>query len=89
MRPGEKLYEELLIDCATSRPTKHPKIFAARESKMRWLDLKPQLKTLLKEASLNDYDGIMTQLKALVPEYSPKSNQLSAVSFQPSPLTTQ
>ncbi len=75
LRPGEKLYEELLIDSATSRPTKHPKIFAAREAKMRWLDLKPQLETLLNKAELNDYDGIIAQLKALVPEYCAAFNR--------------
>ncbi|HEX4916930.1 MAG TPA: nucleoside-diphosphate sugar epimerase/dehydratase [Limnobacter sp.] len=31
LRPGEKLYEELLIDNSTAQPTVHPKIMAANE----------------------------------------------------------
>lgn len=30
MRPGEKLYEELLVNTEGTRPTEHPQVFAAR-----------------------------------------------------------
>ena len=33
MRPGEKLYEELLVTTEGTRPTEHPQVFAARSPK--------------------------------------------------------
>ena len=36
LRPGEKIYEELLIDCDAAIKTGHPKIFCAREAKLAW-----------------------------------------------------
>ena len=45
LRPGEKLYEELLID-AESQPTKHPLIFRAQERSLSPEILWPQLKAL-------------------------------------------
>jgi FlaA1/EpsC-like NDP-sugar epimerase len=71
LRPGEKLYEELLIDGDNINPTKHPRIFSANESKISWEQLKPRLGTLLEKARLNDYEGLILELKRLVPEYQP------------------
>jgi len=39
LRPGEKLYEELLIG-ENSQPTKHPRIRMAHETMMRWEQLR-------------------------------------------------
>ena len=48
LRPGEKLYEELLVD-AKSEPTAHPLIFRANEKSIQYEILLPQLNDL-KEA---------------------------------------
>ncbi len=45
MRPGEKLYEELLID-DSALPTRHPKIWRANERDIPWEELKPLLLAL-------------------------------------------
>ena len=45
LRPGEKLYEELLID-ATSRKTSHPKIYSAQESFLTKRELNKALKDI-------------------------------------------
>lgn len=74
LRPGEKLYEELLIDTSNSQPTKHPKIFCAREYKKSWKLLEQPLGTLLAEARFNNHYGIVAQLKDLIPEYQPKTD---------------
>ncbi len=76
LRPGEKLYEELLIDRANVTPTRHPKIFCAHESKMRWEVLQPLLEGLLAKARRDDRTGIIGELQNLVPEYKPTIFQL-------------
>ncbi|MEM1367022.1 MAG: nucleoside-diphosphate sugar epimerase/dehydratase [Cyanobacteria bacterium P01_H01_bin.15] len=76
LRPGEKLYEELLIDGKSSQPTRHPKIFSAFEHYLSWEELKPALDSLLLTARLCDRKALIQQIKALVHEYNPKpSNQ--------------
>ena len=44
-RPGEKLYEELLVN-GSSQPTSHPRIFRASDVAARWDRLLPNLKVL-------------------------------------------
>ena len=45
LRPGEKLYEELLID-SESRPTRHPRIMHAHEYSLKESELMPLLDRL-------------------------------------------
>lgn len=72
LRPGEKIHEELLIDSANARPTQHPKIFCAHESKISWKFLESRLEALFVQARLGNLAGIRSVLKNLVPEYKPK-----------------
>jgi FlaA1/EpsC-like NDP-sugar epimerase len=71
LRPGEKIYEELLIDCDAALPTGHPKIFCAREAKLNWQQLEPQLTTLLAAAADCEVTECVSVLHNLVPEYQP------------------
>jgi FlaA1/EpsC-like NDP-sugar epimerase len=71
LRPGEKIYEELLIDCDAASPTGHPKIFCAREAKLAWKDLAPQLAHLLEAAADCEAIECVSVLHNLVPEYQP------------------
>jgi FlaA1/EpsC-like NDP-sugar epimerase len=71
LRPGEKLYEELLIDRNNHKLTRHPKIFSAHEQKYEWAKLEPMLKVLFHSAQVNDTPAIVRQLQRLVPEYQP------------------
>ncbi len=82
LRPGEKIYEELLIDCDAAIPTRHPKIFCAREAKLSWKDLSPQLTRLLKAATDSEADECISVIHDLVPEYQPMC-QNSAVKSLP------
>jgi FlaA1/EpsC-like NDP-sugar epimerase len=69
LRPGEKLYEELLID-ADSQPTAHPLIYRAREQALAPELLWPQIDAL--EAAIQRHD-VATALKVLaelVPEWT-------------------
>jgi FlaA1/EpsC-like NDP-sugar epimerase len=71
LRPGEKIFEELLIDCDAALPTGHPKIFCAREAKLSWKELSPQLTTLLDAATDCEVSECVSALHQLVPEYQP------------------
>jgi FlaA1/EpsC-like NDP-sugar epimerase len=71
LRPGEKIYEELLIDCDAALPTGHPKIFCAREAKLAWSELSPQLTSLLASATECAVNECVAVLHKLVPEYQP------------------
>ncbi|AFY01378.1 polysaccharide biosynthesis protein [Bdellovibrio bacteriovorus] len=68
LRPGEKLYEELLIGSNVSW-TAHPRIMTASENCLEWDTLNKQLDEL-KNACLSGDDRVVRAiLKALVPEY--------------------
>ena len=73
LRPGEKLYEELLID-AESLPTSHPLIFRAKEKSMDNQKLFSKVDKLLN--LLNDYktSESLKILKELVPEWKKLHN---------------
>jgi FlaA1/EpsC-like NDP-sugar epimerase len=71
LRPGEKIYEELLIDCDAALPTGHPKIFCAREARLSWQELAPQLTKLLNAAAECEVTECVSALHNLVPEYQP------------------
>lgn len=68
LRPGEKLYEELLID-AESKPTDHPLIFRAEESFLDPGLLWPQLNDLEIAIENQDIDTTLSILAKLVPEW--------------------
>jgi FlaA1/EpsC-like NDP-sugar epimerase len=73
LRPGEKLYEELLIG-DNPQPTAHPKIMKAHEEFLSWGDLQQELEKL--NVALDACDGklIRTMLKKLVPGYQPNGD---------------
>jgi len=70
LRPGEKLYEELLID-AEAVATAHPRIMRAREHSLPYAELLECLQVLQEAMSQLDTKGIISALSRLVPEYSP------------------
>lgn len=69
LRPGEKLYEELLNDTSTSQPTHHPKIMITKVPIRRFEDIKKQVKSIVKMATRGKADEVVKMLKELVPEY--------------------
>ena len=72
LRPGEKLYEELLIE-NKSLPTIHPKIFKAQDDFISWKLLQSEIKSLEKAVLVNDLEKIIVILKKLVKGYNPPS----------------
>ena len=70
LRPGEKLYEELLI-ADNPQPTAHPKIMKAHEEFLPWGDLQQELEKLNVVLDACDAKLIRGILKKLVPGYQP------------------
>lgn len=68
LRPGEKLYEELLIS-DNPMPTGHPRIMKAHEDFLPWHELIPELDKLDIALSANDIISVSTQLERLVSGY--------------------
>jgi len=70
LRPGEKLYEELLIG-DNPKPTQHPRIMKAQEQFLSWPELESKLNALSLAMSVNDVALIRGLLKQLVSGYEP------------------
>ena len=69
LRPGEKLYEELLNDTSKTLPTYHEKIMIAEELQVEFEDLHTHIEELIGIASFFDNDDIVTKMKKIVPEF--------------------
>jgi FlaA1/EpsC-like NDP-sugar epimerase len=80
LRPGEKLYEELLIgdDPAV---TPHPRIMKANEPYSLWPQLLPQLEQLEQAALANDLSGINRIMQRHVAGYQPQTTLPTTAQF--------
>lgn len=74
LRPGEKLYEELLADGENTTKTYHDKIMIAKSYELDRKLVKNQIETLCKtNKDLNNY-AIVEIIKEIVPEYISKNS---------------
>lgn len=73
LRPGEKLYEELLIGDNVFG-TEHPLIMRAREGEIAWPFLEKMLKQLAEACDRGEHDAIRAHLGKMVSEYQPSSS---------------
>ncbi|MFJ4144626.1 polysaccharide biosynthesis protein [Pseudomonas sp. NPDC089734] len=71
LRPGEKLYEELLIG-ENVVATEHPMIMSANEDYLQWDVLKGRLTALLDAVDLDDYNSVRQLLRETVSGYTPE-----------------
>jgi FlaA1/EpsC-like NDP-sugar epimerase len=74
MRPGEKLYEEVLTECSETQPTYNPKIVIAKE-KSDLVNSLDQIMDTLKDFNSMDREEVVNSIKKLVPEYQINSTQ--------------
>jgi FlaA1/EpsC-like NDP-sugar epimerase len=71
LRPGEKLYEELLLDSKFSL-TKNKLIMRAEEEMMPWNKLEPVLIEISNQGTFINSEELYKLLKKIVPEFEPK-----------------
>lgn len=71
LRPGEKLYEELLIG-NNPLPTEHPRIMRANEEFLEWHPLEEKIHELTTALDANDAPLILNLMQKLVSGYQPE-----------------
>ena len=69
IRPGEKLYEELIIEGEGIVPTKHKKIMVLKGFGCDRPTMNGKIDELIELAEDQDGDSIKVKLKSIVPEY--------------------
>ncbi len=79
LRPGEKMFEELLTSEQYRQPTVHEKIFRCEQPDYDWDWLADQVDNIEDLAESGDAEGIRAALDALIPDYSGLTGQQAKV----------
>jgi FlaA1/EpsC-like NDP-sugar epimerase len=69
LRPGEKLYEELLNDSSKTLPTHHEKIMIAEEEQENFEDISEMIDKLVHISHNSSNNDIVSKMKIIVPEF--------------------
>ncbi len=87
LRPGEKLYEELLNDKETTIPTEHDKITIARVRQYEFTAVNEMIHTLIHHAYRMEIPATVQTMKKLVPEFVSQNSPFSI--YDKAPTLTQ
>lgn len=79
LRPGEKLYEELLIG-DDPQPTSHQRIIRAHENHVPWDVLEATLSEMRRELDAGSTDVVLSLMSQLVPEYAKPAHEYQPTS---------
>ena len=74
LRPGEKLYEELLNQKETTIPTKHKKILVAKVREYEYQEVAKQIESLIQFAKDGKVFPTVQLMKQIVPEFKSKNS---------------
>jgi FlaA1/EpsC-like NDP-sugar epimerase len=74
LRPGEKLYEELLNQKETTIPTKHKKILVAKVREYEYQEVAKQIESLIQFAKDGKVFPTVKLMKQIVPEFKSKNS---------------
>ena len=75
LRPGEKLYEELLDDTENTLPTYHSKIMIAKVRQNNYESLNQAIENIQLLRKENNNNEIVKRMKEIVPEFKSKNSQ--------------
>ncbi len=84
LRPGEKLYEELLATKENTIPTNSPKIMRAKVREYDSAEVDQQLDALMVSLKSMDNFDIVTKMKEIVPEFVSNNSAFSVLDHQKS-----
>jgi FlaA1/EpsC-like NDP-sugar epimerase len=84
LRPGEKLYEELLNDTSKTIPTHHEKIMIAEEIIGEYQNLYSDIADLIASATQYDDEQTVTIMKKIVPEFKSMNSAYEILDKVPS-----
>jgi FlaA1/EpsC-like NDP-sugar epimerase len=82
LRPGEKLYEELLNNKENTLPTHHPKIMIAKVSTSSYDHVSSQFGQLVRALDQNDDFLLVEKMKQMVPEFISNCSKYEALDKQ-------
>jgi FlaA1/EpsC-like NDP-sugar epimerase len=69
LRPGEKLYEEVLSDKENTLATPHPKILIAKVREYEYPEVQKEIGELIQLFDEQNNGKIISKLKQMIPEY--------------------
>jgi FlaA1/EpsC-like NDP-sugar epimerase len=79
LRPGEKLYEELLSNDATTVPTHHEKIMISKDPVIKFEEIEILFRQIIKSAVKRDKVQVVTLLKQIVPEFISNNSEYESL----------
>ncbi|MFC4213094.1 polysaccharide biosynthesis protein [Pedobacter lithocola] len=82
LRPGEKLYEELLNDNENTMPTHHQKIMIGKVREYVFNDIGEEINRLILSAKSNNDRQVVINMKKLVPEFKSKNSIFEELDHQ-------
>lgn len=82
LRPGEKLYEELLSDNATTVPTHNEKIMISKDPSIKFEEIEVLFRQIIKSAVKRDKVQVVTLLKKIVPEFISNNSEYEALDYK-------
>lgn len=83
LRPGEKLYEELLNDSETTKETRHDKIMMAKVREYQFDEVLSAIDEIIARAEADDKYGMITLMTNLVPEYASTNPEFKVANAHP------
>ncbi|KUJ50589.1 polysaccharide biosynthesis protein [Chryseobacterium sp. JAH] len=79
LRPGEKLYEELLSNDAKTVPTHHEKIMISKDPTVIFEEIEELFAQIIKSAVKRDKVEVVTLLKKIVPEFISNNSEYESL----------
>ncbi len=79
LRPGEKLYEELLNDGENTMPTHHEKIMISKVKELSCEDVISSINDLCLENKAGEIESVVRNIKRIVPEYISQNSVFSSL----------
>ncbi|MGV6829431.1 MAG: polysaccharide biosynthesis protein [Flavobacteriales bacterium] len=83
LRPGEKLYEELISDLSKVLPTHHKKIMINKEVIGDFNEVDKNIQKIIEAALRYDSKEVVKRLKKLIPEYKSKNSEFECLDHNP------
>jgi FlaA1/EpsC-like NDP-sugar epimerase len=82
LRPGEKLYEELLNDTSTSLPTYHSKIMVSKVPTVDYTEISIKIQEIVAISQYGKGKEIVKKLKELIPEFLSNNSEYEILDLQ-------
>ena len=91
LRPGEKLYEELLNDTSKTLPTHHEKIMISEDVENDYDQIDSYVSAIVKAAMNNNNNISVAKLKALIPEFKSNNSEFEILDMevQQTPISSE